>query len=490
MNTVQRIAKNAILLYLAYVVTHLLSLLLFIYIARILGDVILGKYSFALAFTTLFAVFLTLGLNTLITREVSRDKSLASKYLGNITVIKAILSVIVFGLITLVIIVMRSSTDTTGAVLILGVYIIFTSFADIYRGIFRAFERMEYEALVSSVGRLVTVSLGLAALFLGYGLIEVVCALLIGSIVDFFLGSFICNRKFVRLSLEIDFEFWKKVAKSALPLGFFAIASMIFVRVDTVMLSAMKGDAVVGWYSAAYNLVLALKPIPVVFTTTVLPLMARFFVSSESSLKLTYEKTLYYLFIVGLPLAVGTMLISDRIILIAYGGEFSHSIIALQILAWDVLLFFLYTPLAMLLVSIDRQSRMAIAGGICVVTNVILNLILIPHFSYVGAGIATIVTETVLLGIYFYFVSRYLYRLPLAGIMIKPIAACIAMAVFIYFCQGLNLALLVILAIAIYFGMLYLIKGFSREDIDLLAQVIKIPRMLLQSRGDSGRDKK
>lgn len=97
MSTVQRIAKNTAVLYAAHIVTALLTLLLVVFIARELGDITFGKYSFALAFTAIFAVFLDLGFLTLIVRDVARDKSLASKYLGNIAVIKVILSVIVFG---------------------------------------------------------------------------------------------------------------------------------------------------------------------------------------------------------------------------------------------------------------------------------------------------------------------------------------------------------------------------------------------------------
>ena len=76
MNAVQRIAKNTAALFAAQFVVSILGLVLSIFIARNLGDVIFGKYSFALAFTAIFAVFSDLGYNTLLIREVARDKSL------------------------------------------------------------------------------------------------------------------------------------------------------------------------------------------------------------------------------------------------------------------------------------------------------------------------------------------------------------------------------------------------------------------------------
>ena len=79
MNTVQRIAKNTAALFAAQVVVSILGLVLSIFIARNLGAVVFGKYSFALAFTAIFAVFSGLGFDTVRIREVARDKTQASK---------------------------------------------------------------------------------------------------------------------------------------------------------------------------------------------------------------------------------------------------------------------------------------------------------------------------------------------------------------------------------------------------------------------------
>jgi O-antigen/teichoic acid export membrane protein len=473
MSTVRRVAKNAAVLYIAQLVSTLLGVFLSIAIARRLGDVTFGEYSFAVAFTMLFAILLDMGFSTLIIRNVARDKSMTSKYLGNIVIIKAVLAIVVFGLIALSINVMGYPHDTTTVVLIFGVFVILEAFAEICRGIFVAFERMEYVAVVSIMCRLITVSLGLAALFSGYGLIEIALAFVIGGVFDVLLSFFICVRRFAKPKIEVDLDFWKRAIKAALPIAFLAIASIIFVRIDTVMLSAMKGNAVVGWYNAAYNLVLSFEFIPRIFLTAVFPTMSISFVSSLSSLKASYERSLRYLFILSLPIAVGTTLLADRIIPLVYGDEFSDSIIALRILAWDILLFFLRFALGSLLIAMEKQNHMALACGACAITNVVLNLILIPHFSYIGAGIATIVTETILLGLYFYFVSKHLYRVSVHKIIVKPLVASAIMALFVYSCNGISLALLIALSAVVYFALLYFLKEFRSEDFATLREVIK-----------------
>jgi O-antigen/teichoic acid export membrane protein len=218
--------------------------------------------------------------------------------------------------------------------------------------------------------------------------------------------------------------------------------------------------------------------VPIILGTAVLPVMSRFFVSSTDSLRATYEKSLRYLIVLGLPMTVGTMLLAHHIISLLYGAEFTRSIVALQILAWDILLFFLYSLLGTLLISIDRQKEMAVAGGICALVNVILNLILIPSFSYVGSSVATIACEVILFGLYFFFASKYLALLPLHKMAFKPIIACAPMALFVCFGPGLNLAVIIILAAVIYFAMLVLIRGVPRQDIALLNELITVPKVV------------
>lgn len=120
----------------------------------------------------------------------------------------------------------------------------------------------------------------------------------------------------------------------------------------------------------------------------------------------------------------------------------------------------------------DKQNQMAAVAVGCALLNVILNLMLIPPLSYLGAGIATIATETVLFGLYFYLVSRYLCHVPLHRIAAKSIAACLAMALFIHFCSGINLAGLIASAAPLYFAVLYLLSGFTEEDRELIGKLI------------------
>ena len=147
MNIVQRIAKNTGVLLLSQIVSYILGFFYVVYAARYLGAAGFGILSFALAFTGIFGVFTDLGLRPLTVREVARNKSLAPKYLANVSVMKIILVSITFGLIALVINLLGYPKQTIKVVYLIALSVIFGAFTGMFYSIFQAFEKMEYQSL-------------------------------------------------------------------------------------------------------------------------------------------------------------------------------------------------------------------------------------------------------------------------------------------------------------------------------------------------------
>ena len=472
MSTIRRVAKNTAVLTLADIINKILSMVFVIYLARHLGDAGFGKYSFAFSFANIFMIFADMGLTTLIVRDVARDKSQSSQYLGNIILIKSILAILVFGLIAIVITAMHYPYDTTMAVYIIGFSLILVSFSGSFASIFSAYEQMEYNAVISTLGKIIFVGLGLGAIFLGYGLIPIVSMFLISNIFALMLSVFIVFKKFTKPKFEINYTFWKYLIKNSTPFLLTGIFASIYFYIDTIMLSVMKGDEVVGWYNASYNLLSALIPFTAMFMYAVFPVFSRFFKDSKDYLKIGFITSAKYLFIFALPITVGTTLISENIIYFFYQSEFSNSIIALQILIWAFLFISLNIVLYTLLNSINKQVLVTKATAFGAVINVILNLILIPKMSLIGASIATVITEMSLLFIYYYYASKYLYTLPIPKIIYKPIIAVLFMSGFVLYFRDANIFLVVPIAAFIYFSVLFLIKGFTKNDIEMFRQII------------------
>lgn len=472
MSGIKTLTKNTAAIMLSQLFSRISSFVLIVCIARYLNDVGLGRYAFALSFTGLFVVLSEIGLRELLIREVARKREAGKKFLNNAIGIKIVFSLLAFGLMCVVINLFHYPQETTFAVYIIGISVIFNSVARLINSLFCAYERMEYESISVVVERIVSSGLGVWLLVMGRGLREVALALLIGSFFNVMISLYLTSRKITKLSVEMDWGFWKRLLKDALPFGIVYIFVIIYFQIDTVMLSLMKGDAIVGWYNAAYKLIFALQIIPVAFVSALFPIISRFFVSSKDSLKIAFERSFKYLFIIGFPLAVGTTLLGEKIILSIYGKEFLPSVASLKILIWVATIMFLTYLFGNVLGSIDKQITLVKVAGLNALVNILMNLLLIPKFSHIGASIATFVTECVGFMLYFIFLSKYLHRLPLAKLTFKPIAAGILMGIFILTFGDMSWLLLASLSAVLYFLALFLLKTLNREEVLLFKKAL------------------
>jgi len=473
LSSLRTLSKNALAITVGQLISRLLSFALIVFIAKYLGDVGLGRYSFALSFCGLLVVFSELGLRELMIREVARHREKAKKYLSNVILIKFLLSVGTIGLIIGVISLMNYPEETTFAVYIIGLSVVLNSMARLINSLFNAFERMELESVTVILERLVSSGFGILALILGYGLREVVLALLAGSVINVLMSFFLTVKIIVKPTIETDWEFWKKLVKAAFPFGLVYIFVVIYFQVDTVMLSFLKGDAPVGWYNAAYKLIFALQIFPVAFVNALFPIISRYYVSSKDSLKIALEKAFKYLIIIGFPIAVGVTILAEKIILLIYGEGFIPSIITLRILIWVAVLMFITYLFGNVFGSIDRQVVIAKVSGINAVLNIVLNLILIPRYSTIGAAIATLATETVGFVLYFLFIAKYLQKISLPRYLWRPVVSGALMGIFVYFFKNIKLFFLVTIATVLYFVILLMLKVFPEEDLALFKRIVR-----------------
>ena len=480
MTTAKRIAKNSTFIFLGDAIGHILQLVLVVYLVRCLGDVTFGKYAFVFAFTSFFMILSDLGLNVLSIREIARDTSKAGEYLTNISITKFILSLIAIVLIIVTINLMHYPPDTTLAVYIVGGVTVFTSFTSSFRSIFRAFERMEYETITKIAEKILIFGSVMPVLFLGYGLIEVVSAMLIAQALIFLLTLMVVIKKFTRPKLSFDPSLCKSLIKEALPFGLASVFAVIYFHTDTVMLSMMKGDAVVGWYNAAYRLVMGTLFIPGAFVGALYPVLSRCFTSSKDSLMFVYKKSFKFLLMLAIPLGIGTTLLADEIILFLYGEDFVHSIIALQILIWVASILCLTQIIGYTLFSINKQLVDTRIAGASALLNVGLNLLLIPTYSYVGAGVASIVSQVFVFTCEFSYLQKNGYKIGASKMVLKPLCAGAFMGLFIYGLSmlSINLFVIVIGAIVTYAACLYLLKAFDAQELKMMRDIFKNERSI------------
>jgi O-antigen/teichoic acid export membrane protein len=202
------------------------------------------------------------------------------------------------------------------------------------------------------------------------------------------------------------------------------------------------------------------------------PVISTLHVSSRDLAKTVYNESFRYMLILGLPLAFGTTVLADKVINIIYGAPFQNSIVVLQIVIWSVSILFLNFVLITTLTSINLQRVVMYATGLAVTVNIVLNLLVIPGYSYVGASYVMIATELTTFSICFYYASKNLCFIRLHRLLLKPLVGSLVMAVVVYYLRPINLFVIVGVAVWVYFATLIALRTFTRQDVNVIKSII------------------
>jgi O-antigen/teichoic acid export membrane protein len=252
----------------------------------------------------------------------------------------------------------------------------------------------------------------------------------------------------------------------------------IFFRIDVLLLKPMRGDTVVGYYSAALKYVDGLLIIPQYFTVAIFPLMSRYAATSRDSLMRAYVLSLRLLLIIALPIAAAMPFIAEGLIMVLGGGEYlPDSMIALQIIIWFLPFSFVNSVTQYVLIAIDQQRFLTRAFLIGVVFNIAANLMVIPTYSYQGAAVVTILSELVLLVPFYYAVRKHLGPVPWISLFWQPTVASAIMAGVMWLLRGIPWLLLIPVGGVVYLVVLALIGGFRQPDMDLLGKLLPLDRL-------------
>ncbi len=473
MSTLIRIYKNTFYMGSAEVIARALYFVIMLYAVRLLSKEHFGKFSFAIYLSLIAIMFVDLGINTLLIREVSRNKRFAGKYLINASFIKVVLSITIFLIVILFLNLLNYPNDTKQIVYIILFSTILLSFTELFYSMFIAFERMFYTAFLITLKITVLTLLSLFVLLKGYGLVAFSYTFVISELFIVLIAFLMCTKrlvKFERLKLIPEILFMKNIIKKTLPFGVAFIFGSIYFFSWAIFLSKTKGDADVAVYSTAYNIALALLFIPLAYTSALYPVMSRYYKKSKDMVISIYKKSFKYLYIIGLPISVGLYMVAERTITMLYGSNYSGSIISLKITSWFIFLKFINFLFGTVLHAIDKQNKRMISQVVIALFNILINIALIPKFGYVGAALSIIITEIALFMVYYYYVSKELYFYNFSTILIKPVIAAGIMALFIIF-SNLGLIMEISFSILIYFCVLFALRTFDKEDVDIIKKI-------------------
>jgi len=471
MNVIQRIAKNTTVLLVSQVIGMFFSFFTVMFAARYLGTEGYGIISFATAFAGMLHIFADLGLYSYTVREVSRDLNLTKKFVGMIIPIKCILSVFYFIITAVIINILGYEQNVINVVYIITFSYVLYSFLQMLYSVFQSYEKMEYMSICNVINSGLLLVGIIYAINQNFTVFGFACIYIITNTITLSIAFLITIRLFVKIKIKINIKEWIGIIKISLPFAIVRMANTIYFYIDSVMLSYVYGQSAVGLYNAAYGIVFSLNFVPLLYGQSIYPMLSRLFKTSKKEQELLVQFSFRLMTIFAIPLGIGITLLSDKIILLIFGDEFFESIFILQILIWAIVFKFINSVFLRFLYASDKEiitTKIILVG---VIVNIVMNIFLIPSYSYFGAAFATVTTEFILLIGLYYYSSYKMSKKDLLIFISKIGIATIAMASFIYYFHSYNLAFIAVFGTAIYFLIFYLVKGLDEQDIVIIKQL-------------------
>jgi len=445
-----------------------LAFFIMFFAARKLGDAGFGKY--ALASTIMYFVLLgnDLGINIYVTREIARNTQKAGDFFKRAIGGKLLFMPIDLLFLVLFLAISPYESDTKTAIIIFAMYGLLQSLVQLNISVFRAYQKMRYETAIVVTEKVVTTALGILVLLETRNLLMFCGVFVVGGVVSMSISWFFLKKRFFQPKIHIRFIDTKKLLIIAIPFGLSMILANIYNNLGTLILSWFEKSEVVGWYASAFRLVNFTNMIPTVLSVALFPVLSVEIGRSLQRFQELYSKGFKYLFYVALPMMVGTILMAQKIIMLVFGEDFTRSIPTLQILIVSGGIIFFNTYFAWFFNATNNQKRLVQILIVALVLNVIFNFVFILELSYIGAAIATVLTEIVIFIICYVYIHKNIVKIAEYSFVYKSILATVIMSAGIYFFHSMKVIFLIGFAGLIYGVALYLLKGFTFQEILIL----------------------
>ena len=472
----ERILQNTSYLTGAFIIQKILAFLYFIIIAGALGAYDLGIYDPSKALVPILLILIDLSLTSVLTREIARTPEKALTYLSNALSIKTVLAVVLligFGIFTNFL--PLSGTEHVTYYLV-ALIVAFDSYTTTFFAFFRGLQKMQYEAIGMILTQLMAMAVGIGLLKYGYGVRGLFAATLVGSISNFIYAMYFTKK---HLGVLPKFRWQKKVIiwmlKIAFPFALYAILAKIFSYTDRFLLLLHVDKQFIGYYATAYKLTFALEFLPASFAAAFYPAMSALYIKDRSQLVGIFERSLYYLLIISMPICICSLFIADKIFTTLWHHAYTNSILSFQIMIASLVFIFCNFPVGSLLNATNRQKINTINMAITVLVNLVLNLLLIDSLKQNGCAIATAISVTFLflLGlIQAYRVVKFRVGY-LLKIFIKTAIFSLIIGVLLYLVKSyISLYVLIPTAVCIYTCGLFIAKIITRSDMQLILHAI------------------
>jgi O-antigen/teichoic acid export membrane protein len=366
------------------------GLLVGVWVARYLGPDQYGQLSYALAFVLLFSSFANLGLDSIVVRNIVRSSSTKDEILGTVFVLKLMGGVTAFAIIMVAIFLLRPADNLTHWLVgITATGMIFQAFDTIdywfqsqVQSKFTVIARNIVFLLLSTVRIVLVITKAPLIAFAWAGLAETV----LGAMG--LMAAYRVNGRYLK-AWRATLGLAKEMLRDSWPLIFSGIVSMIYLRIDQVMLGEMVNNKEVGIYSVAVRLAEVWYFIPMAIYSSVLPSIVEAKAVNEELFYERLQKFYNMMAFIGYAVALPVTFLAGWVVELLFGHVYGKAGTMLAVLIWAGLFVNLGIARSSFLMSMNwtRVHLMTVFLGSLI--NVALNFLLIPRYGGMGAVIAS-----------------------------------------------------------------------------------------------------
>jgi len=466
-----RIGQTTAVVFISKIGASVLGFLATIYIARILGAEVLGYYAAIVAVAAWLEIPARTGIAQSVQKRISEDRESDQYFTAGLLLILCV-SFVTAGLTWLF---QDQLNAYIGIEASLFVIVIFLS--DVFRkfvGMALSGElRVHISAMLNTLKVGMRSTLQILLIFVGFGLGGMVTGYVVAASVSGVIGLIIISSKLARPARR-HFKSLFDFAKYAW-LG--NMRSRSFNNLDIIVLTAFVSPTLVGIYSVAWGITQILITFGGAIRASIFPEISRGSEQKrEKFVSNVVSDAISYTGIIVIPGLVGGVLLSDYLLGL-YGDEFTQGVTVLSILLFTTVLLDYFKQFMKILNAIDRPDIAFRINAVFITTNIILNIILVYLYGWVGAAIATAAVAGLCLVLSFWSLrSLIVFSAPYLEV-IKQVAAALGMGVFVtiseYFLleligvasNALVLIVLIVVGAIVYFSILIIISERFRKVI-------------------------
>jgi len=387
----------------------LVSFFIGAWIARYLGPENYGVFSYSVAFVGIFGFIASLGVDSILNRELIKTPEKRDVLLGTAFRMKLIGGIIALSLAILSAFVFLSNPLIKLLVILFSFSFIFQSL-NVISNYFNAEVKAKNNVKVTLVTTFVSSFFKVLIIFFGRGVVWFVAILVLDSLLQGI--GFITAYKSFGLKLK-DWSFDKTLSRKILgnswPLMLAGAASFIYLKIDQVMIGSMLGDYKVGIYAVAVKLVEVWYFVPAIITTALFPAI----INAKKTSKLMYKRRLnnFYILMAVIPvtMAIPVTLLAKPIIQVLFGAGYLEAVSVLRIYIWSSVGLFLGWAGSQYLMSENLVKTIFWVNLFSMLLNLGLNLIFIPKWGIVGSAWATLVSYFIV-PLLMLLINKYNYR--------------------------------------------------------------------------------